>query len=157
MFDIGWSELLVIGVVALVVIGPKDLPRALRAVGFWVRKARTVSREFQSSIEQMMREAELDEVRRQVEKAASVDLDKEFQKTIDPSGSLNEALKPPSLDEPAKPAPAETPAAPAEPSPPLPSAETPAEAAPAALPDAATPQPALPEPEQRPETKSGSV
>jgi sec-independent protein translocase protein TatB len=40
LFDIGWPELLLIGVVALVVIGPKDLPRALRTAGFWVRKAR---------------------------------------------------------------------------------------------------------------------
>src|SRR5437879_11329362 len=63
LFDIGWPELMLIGIVALVVIGPKDLPRALRVAGFWVRKARTLSREFQSSIDQMIREAELEEVR----------------------------------------------------------------------------------------------
>jgi len=70
LFDIGWPELLLIGVVALVVIGQKDLPRALRVAGFWVRKARTMSREFQSSIDQMIREAELDEVRQELKKAA---------------------------------------------------------------------------------------
>ena len=56
LLDFGWSELMLIGVVALIVIGPRDLPKALRVAGFWVRKARTLSREFQSSIEQMVRE-----------------------------------------------------------------------------------------------------
>jgi sec-independent protein translocase protein TatB len=98
MFDIGWSELLVIGVVALVVIGPKDLPKALRTVGIWVRKARQISGEFRASLDQMIREAELDEVRQQVKKASEFDLEKEFQKTVDPSGSLAEQLKPPELE-----------------------------------------------------------
>jgi len=97
LLDFGWSELMLIGVVALIVIGPKDLPKALRVAGFWVRKARTLSREFQSSIEQMVREAELDEVRQELKKATEIDLDKEFRQTIDPSGSLAESLKPPEL------------------------------------------------------------
>ena len=71
LFDIGWPELMLIGIVALVVIGPKDLPRALRVAGFWVRKARTLSREFQSSVDQMIREAELEEVREDLKKAAT--------------------------------------------------------------------------------------
>ena len=62
LFDIGWSELLLIGVVALIFIGPKDLPRALRIAGYWVGRARTLSREFQSSVDQMIREAELEEM-----------------------------------------------------------------------------------------------
>lgn len=66
MFDIGWSEFLVIAVVALVVIGPKDLPRVLRTVGQWVRKARQIANEFQSSIEEMAREAELAELRKEI-------------------------------------------------------------------------------------------
>jgi sec-independent protein translocase protein TatB len=97
LFDLGMSELLLIGVVALVFIGPKDLPKALRLAGFWVKKARTLSREFQSSVEQMIREAELDEMRQELKKATEIDLDKEFQKTIDPTGSLAEGLKPPEL------------------------------------------------------------
>ncbi len=97
LLDFGWSELLLIGVVALVVIGPKDLPKALRVAGFWVRKARTLSREFQSSVEQMVREAELDEVRQELKKAGELDLDKEFRQTIDPTGALAESLKPPEL------------------------------------------------------------
>jgi sec-independent protein translocase protein TatB len=97
LFDIGWPELLLIGVVALVVIGPKDLPRALRTAGFWVRKARTLSREFQSSIDQMIREAELDEVRQELKKATEFDLEKELKQTVDPTGELTESLKPPEL------------------------------------------------------------
>ncbi len=95
--DFGMSELLLIGVVALVFIGPKDLPKALRVAGFWVRKARTLSREFQSSVEQMIREAELDEMRQELKKATEIDLDKQFRETIDPTGSLAESLKPPEL------------------------------------------------------------
>src|SRR6202040_4116368 len=83
-FDIGWPELMLIGVVALVVIGPKDLPAALRVAGYWVRKARTMSREFQSSFEQMMREAELDEVRQELKKVTEIDLNHEVNKIIDP-------------------------------------------------------------------------
>jgi sec-independent protein translocase protein TatB len=97
LLDFGWSELMLIGVVALIVIGPKDLPKALRVAGFWVRKARTLSREFQSSIEQMVREAELDEMRQELKKATEIDLDKEFQQAVDPTGSLAESLKPPEL------------------------------------------------------------
>jgi sec-independent protein translocase protein TatB len=95
--DFGMSELLLIGVVALVFIGPKDLPKALRVAGFWVRKARTLSREFQTSVEQMIREAELDEMRQELKKATEIDLEKQFHETIDPTGSLAESLKPPEL------------------------------------------------------------
>jgi sec-independent protein translocase protein TatB len=115
MFDIGWSELLVIGVVALVVIGPKDLPKALKMVGFWVRKARQVSGEFRASIDQMVREAELEEVRQQVKKATELDIEKEFKDTVDPTGSLAEAIKPPELPDLNAPA---APTKPAEPTPP---------------------------------------
>src|SRR5919205_491083 len=97
LFDIGWPELLLIGVVALVVIGPKDLPRALRVAGYWVRKARTLSREFQTSVEQMIREAELDEMRQELKKATELDVEKEFRQTIDPTGSLAESWNPPEL------------------------------------------------------------
>jgi sec-independent protein translocase protein TatB len=97
LLDFGWSELMLIGVVALIVIGPKDLPKALRVAGFWVRKARTLSREFQSSVEQMVREAELDEMRQELKKATEIDLEKEFHQTVDPTGSLAESLKPPEL------------------------------------------------------------
>ena len=60
MFDFAWSELALIAVIALVVIGPKDLPRVMRIVGQWTRRARAIAREFQGSLDQMMRESELD-------------------------------------------------------------------------------------------------
>ena len=65
MFDIGSSELLVIAVLALLVIGPKDLPRVLNQVGKWVGKARAMTRHVKSGIETMAREAELEDMERQ--------------------------------------------------------------------------------------------
>lgn len=97
LFDIGWPELMLIGAVALVVIGPKDLPRAMRVAGYWMRKARSLSREFHSSVEQMIREAELDEMRQQLKKATEFDIEKEFHNTVDPTGSLAESIKPPDI------------------------------------------------------------
>ena len=69
MFDFAWSELMVIGAVALVVIGPKDLPKALKTAGIIVRRARGMAREFQNSVEDMIREAELEDVRKSVQDA----------------------------------------------------------------------------------------
>jgi sec-independent protein translocase protein TatB len=134
-FDIGWSELLVIGVVALVFIGPKDLPRALHVAGYWFRKARTLSREFQNSVDQMIREAELDEMRDQLKKATEFDINKEFHKTVDPTGELAESIKPPEI-----PDYFETTPSPAEPL-----ASEPASAVPATAEAAAVGAPAEPE------------
>ncbi len=66
MFDMSWGEVMVIGAVALVVIGPKDLPKALRTVGQMTTKVRRMAAEFQSQFNEAMREAELDEVKRQI-------------------------------------------------------------------------------------------
>jgi len=62
MFDIGAAELLVIVVVAIIVIGPKDMPRAMRTAGSWIGKVRKVSAHFRSGIDTMIREAELEEM-----------------------------------------------------------------------------------------------
>ena len=67
MFEIGWSELLVIAMVAIVVIGPKDLPRVMRTVGQWAGKMKRMSREFQNQFSEALREAELEDVRKDVE------------------------------------------------------------------------------------------
>jgi sec-independent protein translocase protein TatB len=163
LFDIGWPELMLIGVIALVVIGPKDLPRALRVAGFWVRKARTLSREFQGSIDQMIREAELEEVRQDLKKATEFDLEKEIRSTVDPTGELAESIKPPELpdyfEEPGAATPAIAEAVPALPAPaegaspePAPSAESTPE--PAAQPsDPLDPSSVAPAPGHEPEPK----
>ena len=62
MFDIAPSEFLLVAFVALVVIGPKDLPKAMRVVGYWVGKARGVARQFRTGFDSMVREAELEEM-----------------------------------------------------------------------------------------------
>ena len=62
MFDIAPSELLLVAFVALIVIGPKDLPKALRVAGYWVGKARGVARQFRQGFDTMVREAELEEM-----------------------------------------------------------------------------------------------
>lgn len=72
MFDIGWSELVVIGVVALIVIGPKELPGVLRAIGQWTTKIRRMASEFQGQFQEAMREAEVAELKKQVESVKDI-------------------------------------------------------------------------------------
>ncbi|WP_095012830.1 Sec-independent protein translocase protein TatB [Tsuneonella mangrovi] len=62
MFDIGWSEILLIVIVAVVVIGPKELPTALRTAGRWIGQVRRVSNHFRAGVEAMIREAEMEEM-----------------------------------------------------------------------------------------------
>jgi sec-independent protein translocase protein TatB len=64
MFDIGWSELVVIGVVALIAIGPKELPGVLRMVGQWMGKARKMAAEFRGQFDEAMREAEMADLKK---------------------------------------------------------------------------------------------
>ena len=97
MFDIGWSEMAIVLLVALIVIGPKDLPRVARNMGQWAAKGRAMAREFQRALEDMAREAELDKVKSEIEKAGRTDLGKTIEKTIDPSGELSRAFDPPAL------------------------------------------------------------
>jgi sec-independent protein translocase protein TatB len=87
MFDIGASELLLTVIVAIVVIGPKDLPRALRMAGSWLAKIRRVSGHFRSGIEEMIRQAELDEMEKKWrEKNAEIMKETEGQAHPDPEG-----------------------------------------------------------------------
>ena len=75
MLDLGWSEMAMIAVVALFVIGPKDLPKALRTLGHYGGKIRVLAREFRSSIDDAVREAELEEVKNQIQSVTNMDLD----------------------------------------------------------------------------------
>ena len=68
MFDIGWTELLVIAVVAVVVVGPKDLPRMMRVAGQWMGRARAMADQFRRSFDDMARQQELEELRAEVMK-----------------------------------------------------------------------------------------
>ena len=137
MFDIGWSELVVIGVVAIIAIGPKDLPLALKTVGQWVAKARALAREFQGSLDEMIREAELDKVKQEVQAAASsFDVTKEIEAT---KAEVEKSLEMPSIEmDPLSPPPDAAPVA-------IPEAEA-AVAAPA-------PEAPAPAPEAKPEEK----
>ena len=101
MFDIGWSELVVIAVVALIAIGPKELPGVLRMVGQWMGKARKMAAEFQGQFQEAMREAEMadlkktfDEVKEAATGLASDNIMTSLQKDV------GDALKIDSLDTP---------------------------------------------------------
>lgn len=97
MFDIGWSEMAMIALLALIVIGPKDLPRVMRTVGQWVRKARGMARDFQSSLDEMIQDDELKEARRQIEEQTqrfqareSFGIGKELERHVDSSGTIRQ-------------------------------------------------------------------
>ncbi len=93
MFDLGWSEMAIIMLVALIVIGPRDLPRVARTVGRWSAKGRSLMREFQRSLDEMAREAELDDIKKEIDKAGRTDLRKTIERTIDPDGRLKTAFE----------------------------------------------------------------
>src|ERR1700694_3158338 len=67
MFDIGWGELVVIGIVALIAIGPKELPGVLRSLGQWMGKIRRMANEFQGQFQEAMREAEMADLQKQAD------------------------------------------------------------------------------------------
>ncbi len=93
MFDISWFELLVVAVVALVIIGPKDLPRTLRNIAQWVRRGRRMMNQFRSGFDDMVREAELDELRQQASKLQNYDIKDEAGQLIDPTGDVQRSVK----------------------------------------------------------------
>jgi sec-independent protein translocase protein TatB len=71
MFDIGWGELVVIGIVALIAIGPKELPSVLRTLGQWMGKVRRMASDFQGQFQEAMREAEMADLKKQFDEATS--------------------------------------------------------------------------------------
>ncbi|MAO56662.1 MAG: twin-arginine translocase subunit TatB, partial [Rhodospirillaceae bacterium] len=78
MFDIGWQELFIVAILAIIVIGPKDLPRAVRTVTQAIRKLRSMAGEFQAGLDEVAREAELDDIRREANKIANYDVTKDI-------------------------------------------------------------------------------
>jgi sec-independent protein translocase protein TatB len=103
MFDIGWSELLVIAVVAIVVVGPKDLPRLMRSFGHYAGKLRRAASDFQRQFEEAMRESEVDEVRKAIESV------RENTPSIDLKAPIDKPVMLPKQSQP--PVPANSPAA----------------------------------------------
>lgn len=97
MLDIGWSEMAMIALLALIVIGPKDLPRVMRSAGQWMRKARKMARDFQNSLDDMIEDEELREAKQSVETEArrfnkrdAFNIGETLEKHVDPDGSLRE-------------------------------------------------------------------
>ena len=93
MLDIGWPELFLIAVVVLLVVGPKELPKVLRNVGLWVNKAKTVTREFRTHVDDMIRESEMDDVRDQINKAGNLDLESITENTIGHQDEFKDLLE----------------------------------------------------------------
>jgi sec-independent protein translocase protein TatB len=91
MLDFGWQEFLVIGVVAVLVVGPKELPRVFRTVSGLMRKARSLAGEFHSAMDDMAREADLQDIKNEVTKAKSGSSD--WVKDIDPTGEVSKSMK----------------------------------------------------------------
>src|SRR5580704_2137416 len=122
MFDIGWSEFVVIAVVALIAIGPKELPGVLRMVGQWMGKARKMAAEFQGQFQEAMREAEMADLKK------SFDEVREAASGLTSGGGLmtslqkdvTDALRIDDVDKPAATTATEPPAAPTTPEAPTP-------------------------------------
>ena len=93
MFDIGWDELLLIALVALVVIGPKDLPGVLRTLGNWAARARNLAGEFRSHVDDMMREAQVDDMKREFADMANPLERKEIEDNLMIGNPLREPKK----------------------------------------------------------------
>ena len=92
MFDLGWSEIAVIVVVAVVVIGPKDLPGAVRGVAQQIGKIRRWAAEARGTLDEVVREAKLDDVRNQINEIRNFDLKGEVERAVDPSGDLKKTF-----------------------------------------------------------------
>lgn len=90
MFDLGWFELAIVGALLLVVVGPKDLPLVLRTVGVWTGKARRMARDFQRTLDDYAKEAELDGVKKAVEAPGKAR--KAVAGALDPGGGLKKQL-----------------------------------------------------------------
>lgn len=146
MLDIGWSELLVIAVVMIVVVGPKDLPKMLRAFGKATGKLRATANEFRTHFDEALREAELDEVKKTIDGVKQYDPRKTVTDIFEPVRSAGDDLRA-SLNN-ASSKPEETPAVPMDS--PLDLSEIKEEeaktATPAAQPSAAVAEPAAAEP-----------
>ena len=88
MFDFAWSEIVLIGAVALIAIGPKDMPAAIRTVSSMIKKARRMAAEFQTHVDEMVREADLGDVKKAFTDIRNLDLTSTLEKHVDPDRSI---------------------------------------------------------------------
>ncbi len=88
MFDFAWSQIALIAVVALIAIGPKDMPVAIRAITNTIKKARRMASEFQTHVDDMVRDANLSEVKEQFSDIRNFNIRDTIEKAVDPDGSL---------------------------------------------------------------------
>ncbi len=95
MFDFAWSEIALIGVVALVLIGPKDMPVAIKAVTTMIKKARRMAAEFQTHVDDMVKDADLTEVRDQFRQIRNLDIRGTIARAVDKDGTIRDALQDP--------------------------------------------------------------
>jgi sec-independent protein translocase protein TatB len=96
MFDLGWDEMAVIAVVALVFLGPKELPNALRTVSSLTKAARKLAGEFQSGVNEIIREADLEDTKKKLTELQSINkntIQKAVEKAVDPTGEIKTAMK----------------------------------------------------------------
>jgi sec-independent protein translocase protein TatB len=114
MFDFAWTEIALIGVVALVAIGPKDLPVAIKTVAQMIKKARRMAGEFQGHFDEMVREANLGDVRNQINEIRNFDVKGAIEKAIDNDGSLRSGFDNPMSPSWTAPAPNTAPNGPAD-------------------------------------------
>ncbi len=92
MFGLDWTEIALIGVVALIAIGPKDLPIAIKTLAGFLKKARRMAGDFQGHVDEMVREANLHEVRDQISQLRNFDIKNEITKAVDSDGSIRATL-----------------------------------------------------------------
>ena len=120
MFDFAWTEIALIGAVALVLIGPKDMPVAIKAITTMVKKARRMAAEFQTHVDEMVKDADLTEIRDQIREVRSLDIRGTIARAVDSDGSIRSAFQdpvrtpPPVVTTPVEALPEHTIAAPAE-------------------------------------------
>lgn len=93
MFDIGWPELMVVAIVLIVVVGPKDLPRMLRTFGKTTTKLRSMAGDFRRQFDDALKEAELDDVKSTIDTARSLDPTREIRKQLNPLGKIGDDIK----------------------------------------------------------------
>ena len=149
MFDIGWTEMLVIAIVMIVVVGPKDLPKMLRTFGRTTSKMRSMAGEFRKQFDDAMREAELEDVKSTIDSVRKMSPASDIKKALNPMEKAAADVRA-GLEKALKPTPAPTPAAS------TPQPAEPAKAGPTAMPGE-TPKPADPAPAAAPKASAAAA